>query len=630
MSTRNGPGRAPIGRPARRARTPEEVNALLGLLLACSAAVVLGCWYAAVVTTVPGVGWGYIDFLETVRALIRARPIAGIRSLDGEPPTPVVPLVVFALYLAAVVAVIVLCWRATSRWRRRGDGAGFADRRTLERDLGEKKAREDAAFTRPTLDAGQRRRTAVDELALDLGRDVRTGARALVGYGDHVAVLAPTGGGKTSRLMVRAAMTAPGALVVTANEVGLLDLIATSRAERGRVWVFDPLNRTHWPEPMTWDPVAGCADGRKALERAQAFAAGCGANGSDSTNAGFFKANAAIALKAMLHAAALGGRPMHDVLTWAVNLDTQARVASEIIRASDDERVERGWASALDSVSSGADETVASSRQTLQQAVDPLTLREVTRWVTPAPGVPVFDPAAFVTSTDTLVLISDDSSSTNVGPLCTMLFQEVVDAVKEYAPLSEHGKLDPPMRIVGDEFANVAPIDKAPEMSSEVRKLGVQMILAFQSLRQLKMRWGPDRGPALLENMAVELVLPGLKDVDGLGRYEALVGKVDVQSYTSTFSAGQPGSGGSVSEQERHALRADEIRRLPEGTALLVWRNASPAVIEMQPWYERDDAEQIQADAAATAQRRREHHMTDRLRKGNSVHKTAQQAGDAR
>lgn len=602
-----------LGRSNRRPLTPQEVNTRLSLTSAAVVAVLLSCWWAAVATTVRGVGWGVMDFLETLRALVRLRPIAGLRTLEGEPPALAWTLGVFGLYLVVVIGVLVWAWRATSRWRHRGDGAGFAQRREIERDLGERKARSDAAFTRPTLGASERRRGDVSELALELGRDTRTGTRALVGFGDHVAVLAPTGGGKTSRLMVRAALTAPGALVVTANEVGLLDLIATARAERGRVWVFDPLNRTHWPEPMTWDPVAGCADGRKALERAQAFAAGVGADGSASTNAGFFKANASIALKAMLHAAALDGRGMGDVLTWAVNLDTQARIASEIIRGSHDsgdERAERGWASALDSVSSGADETVASSRQTLQQAVDPLTLREVTRWVTPAEGVPVFDPAAFVTSTDTLVLISDDSSSTNVGPLCTMLFQEVVDAVKEYAPLSAHGKLDPPMRIVGDEFANVAPIEKAPEMSSEVRKLGVQMILAFQSLRQLRMRWGPDRGPALLENMAVELVLPGLKDVDGLTRYESLVGRVDVASFTTNFSAGQPGTGGSYSEQERHALRGDEIRRLRDGTALLVWRNAPPAIIEMTPWYERPDADRIKADAAATAHRRQAHYRT--------------------
>lgn len=601
-----------MGRSNRRPLTPQEVNTRLSVSAGAIVMALLLCWWAAVATTVRGVGWGLFDFLETLRALVRLRPIEGLRTVEGEPPGLVWPLGFFVVYLTLLAVALVWVWRATGRWRHRGDGAGFAQRREIERDLGERKARADAAFTRPALDAAARKRGDVEELALDLGRDTRTGARALVGYGDHVAVLAPTGGGKTSRLMVRAALTAPGALVVTANEVGLLDLIATSRAQRGRVWVFDPLNRTHWPEPMTWDPVAGCADGRKALERAQAFAAGAGANGKDSTNAGFFKANAAIALRAMLHAAALDGRGMSDVLTWAVNLDTQARIASEIIRASHasgDERAERGWASTLDSVATGADETVASSRQTLQQTVDPLTLREVTRWVTPAPGVPVFDAASFVTSTDTLVLISDDSSSTNVGPLSTMLFQEVVDAVKEHAPLSAHGKLDPPMRIVGDEFANVAPIEKAPEMSSEVRKLGVQMILAFQSLRQLRMRWGPDRGPALLENMAVELVLPGLKDVDALNRYETLVGRVDVASFTTNFSAGQPGTGGSYSEQERHALRGDEIRRLREGTALLVWRNAAPAIIEMTPWYERSDADDIKAAAAATADRRRQHHQ---------------------
>ena len=80
----------------------------------------------------------------------------------------------------------------------------------------------------------------------------------------------------------------------------------------------------------------------------------------------------------------------------------------------------------------------------------------------PQPGVRVFDPAAFVTSSDTLVLITDDQAQTNVAPLTTMLLGEVIDAAKQHAARSRTGRLDPPLRVVGDEIANVAPLPEAP------------------------------------------------------------------------------------------------------------------------------------------------------------------------
>jgi hypothetical protein len=87
-----------------------------------------------------------------------------------------------------------------------------------------------------------------------------------------------------------------------------------------------------------------------------------------ATNSGFFRANAASALTRLLHAADLADRPVGDVIDWAVHLDDVAEEAQEIIRTSPLLESEPGWAGMLRSVATGADETVASSRQTLAQA----------------------------------------------------------------------------------------------------------------------------------------------------------------------------------------------------------------------------------------------------------------------
>ena len=67
---------------------------------------------------------------------------------------------------------------------------------------------------------------------------------------DHAVVVAATGAGKSRDVMIPAALDAPGALVITCTRADILDVVATRRARAGRVWVFDPLERLGWPEPM--------------------------------------------------------------------------------------------------------------------------------------------------------------------------------------------------------------------------------------------------------------------------------------------------------------------------------------------------------------------------------------------
>lgn len=567
--------------------------------------VVILCWHLTVATLSARVGLA--DLEATYGAALTFHPLASLPGAGEDPISTMAAIGLWVVYslvaIALITGTLIGLVRLKNRRRRgRKDRKGLADKIQRRQFFGEAMIREGARITRPSLTEEQRKELPLEELGLVLSPDEPGGPVAL-SFEDHLSVLATNGGGKTTMVMAPAALSAPGALVLTSNEVSIVDLIATSRAQRGRVWVFDPLGRAHWPEPMVWDPIGGCEDSEQALARGVAFTAGLGANGADSTNSGFFKTNAQIAMSRLLHAAAVEHRAIDEVLSWALDLENQGRRAVEMVRGSTHPLADKEWMAMLESVSTGADDTVASSRQTLAQAIDPLTLRRITKWVRPHEGAAVFDARKFVTSTDTLVLISDDSSATNVGPLTTMLVQEVFDAAKERG--AEHGRLDPPLRMVLDEVANIAPIEKLPELAGEVRKLGVELILAFQSDLQPRMRWGADRGQHLLEQMAAELLLPGVKSAATLERFSKYVGKVDVHHETISFSEGIV-TGGSSSEQERDALRPEQIRTLANGEGLLVWRNAPPLVIHPTPWYKRKDADQLAADAEKTKQRRAE------------------------
>ena len=558
-------------------------------------------WHAAVVLTATGVGLG--DLAVTLRALLHGHPLSGLAA--AHPAGPTLTLTVWGGLLLVLVGAFLGWAFAWGSWRaRRRRGRGFAGRAQVRAGMGVARARASAAQTRPGLTASQRKHAPVEQIGLPLGVST-SGEPVVLPLEDHAVVVATTGAGKSRDVMIPAALSAPGGLVLTCTRPDILDVIATRRAGLGRLWVFDPLDRLGWPEPMVWDPVAGCRHGETALARGLAFAAGLGADDRGSTNAGFFRANAASALTRLLHAADLDGRPIADVIDWAVHLDDGAEEAQDIIRRSTLPQAERLWAGLLRSVATGADDTVASSRQTLQQAVEPMALRRVLRWVTPRTGVPTFDPAAFATSTDTLVLVADANASTNVAPLCAMLLQEVVDAAKAAAARLPGGRLDPPLRVVGDEIANVAPLPKLPDLGTDARGFGMQLVLALQSLAQARRRWGADGAHTLLDTMPAEILLGGLTDTDALHRYATLVGEVELTRSTTSYDP-RTGAATTASEQltDRKVLRADEARQIPDGHGLLIYRNRPAVLLRMTPWYDGDSGTALDTDRSRVEGRR--------------------------
>lgn len=573
------------------------------LIMTGMGVLLVAAWQVAVALTC---GAGLFDVIPVWRAAAHGQPIKGLPGgQDAEPTTVLITWAVsFVLLLSVFIGGWV--WWLLRRGQKPRAGKGMATKKQVSTTVGEQRVRERAARSMPSMTKQQINRAPVEQLGLLLGKHQGSGQNIVLSFDDLVCILGPSGAGKSTGLMTPAALEAPGALVLTSNEVSIIDQIAATRGKHGRVWVFDLLNRAEWPHPMVWDPVAGCEEGATAVARAKAFVAGCAADGTDATNTGFFKANAEMALRAMLHAAALDGRDMTDVLAWTGSLARGAKPPRDILRDSTDPRCEKAWESQLEAVATGAEETVGSSRNTLAQVVDALTLQSVMRWLRPRDGAHAFNAAEFVRSGDTLVLLSDDSSATNVGPLCTMLFQEVVDSIKAWAPFTPHGLLDPPLRIVGDEIANIAPIDKLPEMTTELRKLGVQVILAFQSDEQPVARWGQHRGRILLEQMSAEIVLPGLKSVTALNRYSELAGKTEVWERSVNTSADGEFTGAGGQLHERAVLRSDEVRTMSDGEALLVWRNMPATKITLTPWMQRPYAAQVTADIDRSRQDRRD------------------------
>ena len=560
------------------------LNLVLGLfaaLLAVAAVfhfAVLGA--AALTGGAPRIRFG--DTADAVRASpfdpLSAYP-AAVR--DQLPP----PLLVWALVvvLMAVPATLLIWWRMRRAAAHQPEGLVTKAqlRTTLLKDAAMRKAR----LVRPSL-AG-RKRPDPASWAMFLGS--HPAGPLYAQHEDSVLVIGPPRMGKTLFFAVNAVLDAPGAVVATSTKAEIVRLTAMSREQGGRpIHVFDPEDIAGWPDQLRWSPVTGCEDPGVASERSRAFVAAV-PMGESTANADFFIQGADTVLRCLLHAAALSGRTMRDVAGWATDFDNDEPL--DILRG--DDRASPGWHSTLRTFTRGAPETVSSTKMTLGLILKPLASPRVMAAVCPEPGEGL-DVERLLDQRGTLYLLSEgDDGST--APFVTALADHIVKVAKRLSQRRPHGRLDPPLRLVLDEAANVAPLPSLAGLMSDSGGRGITPVVLIQSPDQGRNRWGEKGYGALWAAATAKLVLGGLADASDLEKLSQLCGETRKRRTSTTRGTDQPGSVTESEERER-VLPPDKILTLPVGQALLFYRNLRPALVRLRPWWQRKDADAIRRD----------------------------------
>ncbi|HET7475206.1 MAG TPA: TraM recognition domain-containing protein [Dermatophilaceae bacterium] len=407
---------------------------------------------------------------------------------------------------------------------------------------------------------------------------------------DSALTIAPARAGKTTRLAAGRVVDAPGAVVATSTKADLVRLTAHARG-RGRVHVFDPDRLLAWPTTCRWDATAGCADVREATTRARAMVAARPLGGG--RNAGFFEGASQTVLAALLHAAALDGRSMADVLTWA--RDFTDDTPYDILRTHPG--ASHGWVDDLRTFCrAGAPETVSSTAMSLGLVLGALTDPAVLDLLCPEPGTGL-DVEAFVRDgTDTLYLVSEGGAGVATAPLVTAFAAAVVTAARRHSQTTPTGRLDPPLTLVLDEAANVAPLPDLPTLMADGGGRGITTWAFVQSFAQLRTRWGRDGADTIWGATSIKLILGGCTEADDLERLSKLIGDRRVPRRSTTTPTGlltrstTGNASTSTSSERERVLPVEAIARIPTGQALMLYRALPAALITLPGWWERPDA----------------------------------------
>jgi len=503
----------------------------------------------------------------------QAWPVAARGDLPGQVGFAVSAVLVLTLMATAAARVI-------RNSRRSRSVRGFASHNQLARTLSAKAVVRRGPTVRPSLRGTKMKVSAV---AVSLGRTL-AGLALWAIVESSVLVLAAPRQGKTSQIIIPWLHAWMGPALVTSLRGDVLDATALSRRAAGPVAVMVPTGMVEWPDTAQWSPTSGCEDFGKAMQRADLMVQIGKSETSDSSGAGFFGATATSLLAGWLHAAALTGRTMDDVLTWGFNPSIEEPI--KLLANSD--QAEHGVAAMMDSLYRNPGDTRANLFATVQTSLTPLFAPMARATFAPAAGQGL-DIEAFLKDNGTLYLLVGEQESRSLAPLIAAFIDEFTETAKRLADRSPGGRLDPPLGMILDEVANVSPLPHLPELLSFAGGSGIFITAIAQNMAQLRKRWGQEGADMIWGASTVKIALGGLAGRE-LEDFSQLAGIY--REALTTYQSGSHGTTMQTTLQDRKTVTADEIRTLNEERreALIIHATTPATKVVMQRHYEGKDA----------------------------------------
>lgn len=171
-----------------------------------------------------------------------------------------------------------------------------------------------------------------------------------------------------------------------------------------------------------------------------------------------------------------------------------------------------------------------------------------------------------------VIPVNDGSMNYLVSMLLTQCFQQLyLRADERY-----NGRLPMPVRVIQDEWANVAQPDSYPKVLATCRSYNIGINIIVQNIQSIKALYKDD-WEGIIGNCDTLLFLGGGNEPTSLEFVSKLLGKETVHTRTRGQTKGRSGSS-SVNYQQtgRDLMTPDEIRMLPTKDALLFIRGEKP------------------------------------------------------
>ncbi|MFA3839487.1 TraM recognition domain-containing protein [Streptomyces aureus] len=291
---------------------------------------------------------------------------------------------------------------------------------------------------------------------------------------------------------IQAIRDAEGPVLVVTSSASVWAETKDARSKLGPVLVYDPTHLCDTPARLHWNPAQGCDDKPAAASRAAALLAPIRPTAKlDTATAD----TAETLLRSFLHAAAVDAKPFRHVHRWAQG--TQVQEAVRILRTSP--KAAAGSAGELEAALTSHPERRDMAQELTARALSSLFSIHIREACTPN-RTDALTLDSFVNEGGTLYVvgeaIEDPKTDPGAMPLLTALASSVVEHGRRMAERSSAGRLDPPMTLVLDDVAAVAPLPQLPELLSTGADRGLPTLALLRSREQGRARWPHAELPA--------------------------------------------------------------------------------------------------------------------------------------
>ncbi|MFJ3671884.1 TraM recognition domain-containing protein [Streptomyces sp. NPDC090106] len=283
----------------------------------------------------------------------------------------------------------------------------------------------------------------------------------------------------------QAIQDAEGATLIVTSDPATWSATKDARAKLGPVHLYDPTHLCDTPARLHWSPTAGCETRETAAQRAAALLTPV------RPTAKLDQAVADVAetlLRSTLHAAAIDGRTIRHVHRWSQG--TQIQDAVRILRTNP--KAAPGSAGELEAALTAHPERRDIAQELTGRALAALFTINIREACTPN-RTDALALDSFVDEGGTLYVVGEsiEDPRTNPGamPLLTALVSSVVERGRRMAERSSSGRLDPPLTLVLDDVAAVAPLPQLPELLATGADRGLPTLALLRSREQARARW---------------------------------------------------------------------------------------------------------------------------------------------
>ena len=200
----------------------------------------------------------------------------------------------------------------------------------------------------------------------------------------------------------------------------------------------------------------------------------------------------------------------------------------------------------------------------------------------------IFDPAKFVRTRDTLIILVKDGGS-SAATLSSLLAEAVMNAALDAA----NPRLDPPLVCDFDEANNTVHIRTLPKRYTYFGSRGIIVNCYLQTYSDGARLWGEKGFRAISSAATVKVVGGGIDEERELAAIAKLLGTYEKKTVSSSaskesgFSTGATST--SVSRRKEEIMSVSELGNLPQFRAVCRISGVGRGLVETTPWF-KDEA----------------------------------------